>query len=298
MRWAPVIPAMLACGPTFAHDGSTAAFDRPGWALAALLPIAACHGIGWTRLWRRSAAGRRILVARAALFACGWLVTAFALAGPMARLDGRSFAAHMVEHGLLLLVAAPLFAMARPGPVFLWAFPSGMARVLSRPLRWRVSGAMARATDDPVAASLLFAIVLWSWHAPRSFDAALASPGWHVVQHASFLGVGILFWRATIPPPRDRRTCGVAAFCQFATACHGALLGTLMLFATRPWYDAYARALPAADLSPLEDQQLAGLLMWVPGGIVHACAALALVALWLGAGGRRDGEGRFDAARV
>jgi putative membrane protein len=136
---------------------------------------------------------------------------------------------------------------------------------------------------------LLQAISLWLWHAPKLFDLALANPGWHIVQHLSFLVTALLFWWAVLHG-RERRV-GIAVGCLFFTATVSGALGALMAFSSSPWYAGYAASgLDAFGLTPAEDQQLAGLLMWIPGGLVHALAVLELFARRL----RHDG-GRINA---
>jgi putative membrane protein len=251
-----------------------------GWVTGPLLVSLAWFAIGYLRLRRRSAvaAAHR---ASAAWFAAGWLVLTAALVTPLHEAGERSFAAHMLEHELLMLVAAPLLVMSRPIGIALWAFPQGVRRALAA-FGHGIGGAW-RALTAPLTATLLQAAMLWLWHAPRLFDLALADPGWHVVQHLCFLGSALLFWWSVLHG-RDRRL-GVRVGCLFFTAIVSGALGALMAFSSSPWYAGYAASgLDAFGLTPVEDQQLAGLLMWIPGGLVHAIAGLALVARRLGMG--------------
>ena len=222
--------------------------------------------------------------ASAAWFIAGWLVLAAALVTPLHEAGERSFAAHMLEHELLMLVAAPLLVLSRPIGIALWAFPQGGRRALAGV--GHGIGGIWRVLTAPVTATLLQAAALWLWHAPRLFDLALADPDWHVVQHLCFLGSALLFWWSVLHG-RDRRL-GVRVGCLFFTAIVSGALGALMAFSSSPWYAGYAASgLDAIGLAPAEDQQLAGLLMWIPGGLVHAIAGLALVARRLGMGGER-----------
>ncbi len=266
---------LLGAQPAFAH-GSDA--HTPGWtwdlwvtvplALALLLFLA-----GWFRLRQRASLGAGRLVRRALLFAIGWTILAFALVSPLHQLGERSFAAHMFEHELLMLAAAPILVLAEPLAILLWAFPGGARRGLGL-----VAGTLSvpwRVLTGPVTATLLQAAALWLWHAPASFDLALASETWHAIQHLSFLLTALLFWTAMLARRTPR---GTAALCLFATSLVSGALGALMAFAASPWYARYAAlGLAPFGLSPIEDQQLAGLLMWVPGGMVHAGAALVIV---------------------
>jgi putative membrane protein len=265
-----------SAGPALAHGAGSAA---SGWTLDPMIlaPLAlslALFGTGWIRLRRRSVRALGRLDRRAGLFLLGWLVLAGAVVSPLHQAGERSFAAHMFEHELLMLAAAPLLVLAEPLAVMLWAFPSGARRSLGAASRAAPVRRSWSAATNPVAATLVQAAALWLWHAPTLFDRALASPGWHIAQHLSFLVSALFFWTAVLPG--RAASTAVAVLCLFATSLVSGALGAMMAFAQSPWYAAYARlGLAPLGLSPLEDQQLAGMLMWVPGGLVHALAALA-----------------------
>jgi cytochrome c oxidase assembly factor CtaG len=183
----------------------------------------------------------------------------------------------MLEHELLMLAAAPLLVLAEPLPVMLWAFPGAARRALGRWTEGFGLAAVARRLTEPVTATLVQAAALWLWHAPALFDRALASDGWHVAQHLSFLVSALAFWSAMLT--RRPRNPALATLCLFATSLVSGALGALMAFAQSPWYLPYMRlGLAPMGLTPIEDQQLAGLLMWIPGGAVHAAAALFTLA--------------------
>lgn len=268
--------AMAASATVQAHavhgSAPTPGWSFDGWVVGPLLVSLLWYSVGYARLHARSsatAAHRR----SALYFSAGWLVLAAAMVTPLHEAGERSFAAHMLEHELLMLAAAPLLVLARPLGIALWAFPQALRRGLAAfghgiSTPWR-------ALTAPVTATLLQSVSLWLWHAPRLFDLALANPGWHIVQHLSFLLTALLFWWAVLHG-RDRRV-GVSVGCLFFTATVSGALGALMAFSASPWYAGYASSgLDAFGLTPAEDQQLAGLLMWIPGGLVHALAALAM----------------------
>jgi cytochrome c oxidase assembly factor CtaG len=251
------------------------------WVTAPLLLALAWFTLGWLRLRSRSRNGRNHL-RPAAWFYTGWLVMAAALVSPLHAAGERSFTLHMLEHELLMLVGAPLLVLSRPVGIALWALPE----------RWRASagglhrfgwfGRPWRLLSDPVVATTLQIVALWAWHAPALFDLALASDGWHIAQHLSFVLSALLFWSAMLEARRLRARTGMAVACLFATAVVGGALGALMALSDSPWYEGYrAMGMAPFGLSPAEDQQLAGLLMWVPGGLVHVLAALLLLARWL-----------------
>ncbi|VWX49417.1 cytochrome c oxidase assembly protein [Novosphingobium sp. 9U] len=278
-----VLTILLAFGlfvPVQAHETGRSHLEPPGWTLdlsilAPLMLSLALYAIGWRRLRQRSHGGAERLAHRARLFGSGWLVLTGALVSPLHEAGERSFAAHMFEHELIMLVAAPLLVLAEPLAVMLWAFPSGGRRSLGSVTNLRPVEATWLLLSGAVTATPLQAAALWLWHAPALFDLALADERWHAAQHFSFLISALLFWTAML----GRRTApGVAALCLVGTSIVSGALGALMAFATSPWYAGYARlGMAPFGLSPAEDQQVAGLLMWVPGGLVHAGAALLIM---------------------
>jgi cytochrome c oxidase assembly factor CtaG len=130
---------------------------------------------------------------------------------------------------------------------------------------------------EPLPAWSIQAIVLWAWHAPILFDAALESEAVHIAQHASFLGSALLLWWSVFGRG-SRRPDGASLASLFTTMIHTGALGALLTFAPHPWYAHYGGGF---GLSALEDQQLGGLVMWVPGGVAYLAAALAIVGSWL-----------------
>ncbi len=252
------------------------------WIVAPLVVSAALFAAGWWRLRRRARLGGPGLRRRALWFAAGWVVLAAALVSPLHALGEHGFAAHMVEHELLMLAAAPLLVLARPTAILLWAFPAATRRAIGRVFSRRPVTAVWQRASGPVTATVLQAAALWLWHAPPLFDRALADDGWHVAQHLSFVVTALLFWTAMLArrgdPAADAAARGVAAVCLFATSIVSGALGALMAVSSSPWYGGYARlGMTPYGLTQAEDQQLAGLLMWIPGGLVHAIVALALV---------------------
>lgn len=244
------------------------------WITVPLALSAALFAFGWSRIRRRSRQGADRLVRRAAWFAAGWLTLAGALVSPLHQAGERAFSAHMLEHELLMLLAAPLLVLSEPLGAMIWAFPAKTRRGFGAASRWL--SPLWRLCTEPVTATLAQAAALWLWHAPSLFDLALARDGWHIAQHLSFLITALLFWTAMLRPGPGRH--GVSLLCLFATSAISGALGALMAFSESPWYAGYAAmGMTPAGLTPAEDQQIAGLLMWIPGGLVHAGAALALV---------------------
>jgi putative membrane protein len=280
-------------GPAFAHQltpGLQPGWTCDYWITGPLLIVGLIYLVGWRRLYVRADRGRVALKRSAALFSGGWLILALALVSPLHEAGEQSFAAHMFEHELLMLAAAPLLALSRPLATMLWAFSvqtrKGLGRASISPPLQAVWGTLTGA----VTATILQSAALWLWHMPALFDRALASTAWHTAQHLSFLVTSLLFWTAMFDSSRRSSSIGVAALCLFTTSVTSGALGALMAFSQSPWYRAYAElGIAPFGLSPAEDQQLAGLLMWVPGGSVHAIAALILVRRML----QPDGDTRL-----
>jgi cytochrome c oxidase assembly factor CtaG len=278
-----IVLLLFAPCAAWAHTQETSGREVGEWLLIALLFVAgAWFTAGYLRVWQSSNGGRAALLRRGALFVVGWLVIAGSLLSPLHRLGARSFTAHMIEHELLMLVAAPLIAFARPISFFLWALPRPARHALGA-LGHRSWFASAwQGVSSPLAASSIQAAMLWLWHAPTFFDNALRSELWHATQHLSLVTSALLFWWSINTTSSLERKHGVAGFYLFFTSVHSALLGALMAFAESPWYAQYVSMgmSGTAGLSPLEDQQIAGLIMWVPGGAVHAVAALVYLSRW------------------
>jgi putative membrane protein len=265
--------------PAFAHGGHEHGI---GWTLDPLLIVPLLLALliyisGRARLSKRASAPQR----GAALFLSGWAVLTLALISPLHEGGERSFTLHMIEHELIMLVATLLLAMSHSGGVMAWGLP--------RPLRVSLGGSwksplqsLWRRLTEPVTATAIQAAVMWAWHAPILFDRALESSGWHIAQHASFFVSALLFWWAMLHPRGGRGGYGVSAACLFATSMIGGALGALMSFSASPWYADYAAmGMSGIGLDPVDDQRLAGLIMWIPGGLVHGAAALVLFYKWL-----------------
>lgn len=275
----------LAATPAIAHEpsgmGSAAAawtWSFAPWIVALMATSLAMYWIGLRRLWRRAGYGRGIGTRQAACFATGWLVLALALASPLDALGGALFSVHMVQHELLMVVAAPLFVMSRPLEAWTWAMPASWRQPLAGAGRLRPVAATWRAITQPLGAWTLHAVALWGWHIPWLFEAALTNEWLHSLQHASFLASALLFWWSVLGRG-VRRPDGVGLASLFTTMLHTGALGALLTFAVHPWYGHYAAG--AFGLTALEDQQLGGLVMWVPGGLAYMAAGLALAAAWL-----------------
>lgn len=212
-----------------------------------------------------------------AAFVTGMAVTAVAVAPPFHQLAERSFTGHMVQHVLLIAVAAPLLVLGRPGTLALATLAPATRR------RWRAATRPARQAARldawgpwAAGATIVQAVVMWSWHAPRLFEAALGNDALHGVEHASLLGSSMLVWWALLRGRRTRR--GVAALALFVGAFPGTALGAALLLAPHPWFPSYAHG--SLDRA-LADQQMAGVVMWSITGIAYVVGAAVLFGTWL-----------------
>jgi putative membrane protein len=274
-----------------AHDlaGAGVAARSIGWSFDPLvLPLvllsAVLYGVGGWRLWRRSRLARPVWHRRAAAFTLGCLMLGVALVSPLDSLGGALFSAHMVQHELLMLVVAPLLVLGHPLGVWLWALPAGARAACGQLLHRRWLQWLWGHLTRPLVAWVLHALALWAWHVPRLFEMALAHPGIHALQHTSFLASALLFW-TTVLEPRTRQAPGtgggIAMLSLFTTMAHTTALGALLTLAPGLWYPFYALPTAALGFDPLQDQQLGGLVMWVPGGVAYLVAGLVVAARWL-----------------
>lgn len=266
------MPAILL----FAHSSGGAigpqdlwhhwSFDPLVW--ASLILAHTLYVWGLLRAWARAGVNRIIPLWRAICFMAGELVLILALVSPLDPLGETLLSAHMVQHILLSAVAPPLLVLGHPIRAWTWAFPRQWRRVgASSPARFLVR--VADILTRPVTATVICAFVLWLWHAPALFEAALEVEWVHTLEHASFFFSSLLLWQAVLA----YRTSAVAAAAMvLVTFMIGGMLGGLLLLAPVPLYDWYGDLALLWNLTPLQDQQLAGLAMWVPAGGVYLVA--------------------------
>ena len=254
------------------------------WVLLGLALSACAYGRGVRRLWQRAGPGRVIRYWQVASFATGLAAVFVALVSPLSALAEALFSAHMVQHLLLTLLAAPLLVLGAPLVPFLWALPKPVRQAVGR--WWRRSDWARRfwhTASHPYLVWLLYAFSFWIWHLPGLYQAALERVWVHELEHISFIVPALLFWWTVIHPLGGRRRLGygAGALYLFTTALHSSALGALLTFARRPLYPIYLSSVAAWNLTLLEDQQLAGVIMWVPAGIIYPVSALLLLGIWL-----------------
>ncbi|NOK36047.1 cytochrome c oxidase assembly protein [Corallococcus exercitus] len=292
------LPCLLLALPSvaWAHGGETHhlnAHDVLRWWTwdPLVMGMLAVSGVLYVRglraLWRHAAPGKGVRGWEAGMFALGWLTLGVALLSPLDRLSDILFSAHMTQHELLMLVAAPLLVLGRPHVTALWALPEASRAPVAQAFQGPRTRAVWRGVTGPFVVLVLHAVARWVWHVPALFEAALENDAVHAVQHLCFFGTAALFWWALLRGRYGKAGYGVGVLFVFATAAHTSILGALLTFARSVWYPLYARRAVEWGLGALEDQQLAGLIMWVPSGALFLAMGLALFAAWLGESERR-----------
>jgi putative membrane protein len=255
--------------------------------LGPLAATGALYAAGIARLWHRAGIGRGVSTWSAAAFAAGWLTMAVALISPVAWVSEILFSVHMTQHMLLMLVVAPLLAFGQPLLAWLWVFGSDRRNRIAGAFRGARFLRVWQALSAPLSVFLIQAVGLWVWHIPSWYASALHSDAVHAVQHLCFVLTGTLFWWAMVHGRYGRMGYGLGVLYVFLTALHTGALGALLTVAPSVWYGDHARQAIAWRFDALGDQQLAGLLMWVPASVMFIVFGLALLAAWLGEAERR-----------
>ena len=288
-----VAPALLPLS-AWAHEGADhvspqdlwSAWSFEPWVIAALMLTTVLYVRGLSRSKLRPA---KLQIAS---FTTGMAALVVSLLSPLHRLGSELFSAHMTQHELLMLIVAPVLVMARPGTALLWAFPLSWRARFAAAVHLPLIARSWAGICSPIAAWLIHGLALWLWHFPPLFQATLQSEWVHALQHASFLGTALLFWWALIQGHGGRMSYGAAVAYVFTTAVHTSILGALLTCSSRLWYPVYQGRTAVWGLSALQDQQLGGLIMWVPAGLVYIA-----IGLWLFAGWLRESERRLAYAQ-
>ena len=257
------------------------AWDWQPLTLAALVATAALYGRGVGLLWK---GGRRRGVRswQVASFVAGLAAIFVALVSPVHAVSQALLSAHMAQHVLLLAVAPPLIVLGSPAVAFAAALPARWRRSARSSGRTPPLPPVRRALSQPFVVWALALLALWLWHAPPLYQLALRSQSVHVLEHATFFGTALLFWWVALQPSGPRRLPrGFDVLYVFTGSFQGAALGFLMTFATVPLYPFYGTTVGAWGLTPLQDQQLAGIFMWLPTGVIYLIAAGGLFLEWM-----------------
>ncbi len=295
---------VAAAGPVAAHgpvptDPPSASSILLGWTFEPLPTL----GILVALLWWRWAVGRvdaahpdhPVPRFRTVAFVAGMAALALALLSGIDRYDTTLFSIHMVQHVLLSLVAAPLIALAAPITLILRVASPATRRRWILPV---LHGRLMRVLAFPVVAWVVFAAVMWGSHFSPLFDAALEDPLIHDLEHALFLGAGLLFWWPALAqdPAPSRMPPPARLLYVFLQMPQNTFLAVVILNATTVLYPHYATLQRAWGPTPLEDQQAAAGIMWLAGDVIFLIAVLAMLAAWMRSEGRATTRGDQRAA--
>lgn len=286
LGWAAgVLILLLPAGAVDAHEGQPPVphdlwESWNGAPAFVLLPILWLYFRGFRILRHR--ANPQTIRWRTGFFLAGMGGLFLAFVSPVDAWSTALFSAHMLQHMCLTLIVSPLLILGVPfGPILL-GLPSDVRDQVGK--KWhQLQGirSIGLALTLPYTAWGLHVLVFWVWHIPKFYETALTRVWVHGFEHLSFLGTGLLFWW-TILRPSLRSTgagadLGTSVFSLFTMAVQGGFLGALLIFAPTPWYSSYAETTQPWGLTPLEDQQLAGAIMWIPAGVGYTVAALILL---------------------
>jgi putative membrane protein len=283
--WAALAPARL-----LAHTGlPPAPHDLwRSWGLdpTVVVPLFATawlYSRGVETVWRRAGHGRGVAPRQAAAFAGGMAALFVALVSPVDGVAESLFWVHMVQHLLLIAVAPPLLVLGAPQAGLAWGMPRAVRRGLGRWWhRRRWLRAALRWMAAPLPAVALHSVALWAWHVPAAYEAAVVHPAAHAAEHLSFVGTALLFWWAVLHRRGSlARVPGLAMLALFAVSMESGALGALLTFSTSPWYRSHLATAPAWGLTPVDDQQIAGLVMWIPGSLAYLAAVAWIFVRWM-----------------
>lgn len=282
-----LLPALATAHGGEVHT-STGAWQQWNWHPNVIIPLLVGIGFyafGLFRLWHRAGVGRGMSRARAAAYGAGIFALIVALVSPLEAAAGRLFSLHMTQHLLLILVAPPLLVIGNPDIALLWALPAKWRAGWGR-FEQRMGNSVTRG-KGPLVVVLLATGVLWIWHVPELYDLAVRDEVVHWTEHATFLVTSLLFWITVLRlRVQDHADNGMRILYVFGMTVQGSLLGALITFASQPLYRSYAGG--TAALEPLVDQQLAGLIMWVPPAALYIAVVAYLFVNWLRAVERRN----------
>ena len=247
----------------------------------------AVTGLVYVRGWRGLNARHpaRFSVWRLAAFLAGLASIALAVASPLDAAADRTFSAHMVQHLVLLVLAPPLLLGGAPLVPVMRGLPRSVARTLAQPI---LASPLPRVLTHPAVGLTAITLATWLWHVPAAFELALHSELWHAIEHLSFVVSGVLFWWPVVQPfPTPPRMPRWALLPYFLLAdLQNTVLAALLTFSDRVLYPSYATL--AGPAAALEDQTLAGVLMWVPMSVAYLAPAVAVTVELLSPRGDRS----------
>lgn len=254
--------------------------------------LTAIYVVGVSNLWRKAGSGRVITHSRSISFMVGMVALSAALLSPMDVISNDLSWVHMIQHMVLMVVAAPLVMFGSPGMAVPWAIPGRwrkrvVVNILGSDGFW--SRRLGKLFWSPIAIWTANALVLWIWHLPWLYEWALMDALVHDIEHLMFFVVSCLFWRIVVDVRRNRAIePGPAVLYLFTTSIHSMFLGVFMALSPTPWYPIYFGRTQRWGFGILEDQQIAGMIMWMPACTSYAIVAICLFANWLNRLERRN----------
>jgi len=272
--------------PTF--DAFVRSWPFEPWTLAALAVAAGLYLRGWLVLHRRHEG--RWHRGQPIAFLAGLTSLFLALASPIEPFGALLLQVHMLQHLLLMMVAPPLLWLGAPLFPLLVGFPGPIRAYWAVPLlRAPFLRRSFQKLTHPVFAWVLFTAAIWFWHLPQTYELALRSQSWHYLQHGFFLSAALLFWYPVIRPFPSRPTWSPWLLIPYLILAdvQNTLLSALLTFSDRPLYSFYAELPRLGNLSALDDQAAAGVLMWVPGSVVFLVPLFVIVVRLLFSGQAR-----------
>jgi putative membrane protein len=274
----------------FAHTGQPIAphdfwnaWNSDFTLLCALELSVGLYLLGVYRLWSRKGINQGIPVWRCVAFLAAIFTLVLALVSPLDALSGALFSAHMVQHLILIFATGPLLLISYFPVGVLWALPRQWAHTLGQ--KWNqlyLLKKLQQCLKNPKLAWVLFGFAFWVWHIPTFYQAALQSEAIHSFEHVCYLVTGMLFWQVLFRiSSLNYANALLAVPYLFSTALHSGILGALMTFSSEPWYPFYSASARLWGLTPIQDQQLAGTIMWLPTGTILAGLSIFYFAAWL-----------------
>lgn len=291
---------MFATAAIWIHEPPITPVNWAGawsWEIGIVIPLVASSALylkGMLAIYARNRISPAVRLWEVASFWIGWLTLVVALLSPLHRLGEALFSAHMTQHELLMVLAAPLLVLGRPLIVSLFALPAAWRSPATAWTRLPFIRGTWNFFTGAAMVWVIHAFTIWIWHIPALYEATLDNEFIHAMQHTMFLGAALLFWWTLIHGAYGRLGYGIAFVYVFTTAIHTSVLGALMTFAQRIWYPIYDGRTAPWHLTPLQDQQLGGLIMWIPSGTVFIVAGLAMFAAWIGESDRRGRLSRLE----
>lgn len=252
--------------------------------VSGLVILGGIYILGWWRLrqrgYHRLANGWRL-----SAYLSGLVVLVLALMSPIDTLQPLLFTMHMIQHELLMMIAPPLLLLANPFPIALWGMPAGLRHTIGEMLARKAAfRRVLHRLTTPWTAWVLYVGILWLWHAPAAYDAALRNELIHDLEHLTFFGTALLFWWHVIgaaPQVHGAMGFGMRIGYVLAALAQNEVLSVSISLTDQVLYTYYETVPRLWGLSVLQDQKLGGAIMWIPGGMMYVLTAVILLACLL-----------------